>query len=285
MAKISIIVPVYNAKNKIRRCLDSIINQTFKAFECVIVNDGSTDGSDAIINEFIQRDSRFIFINKPNGGVSSARNKGLDVAKGEWIVFVDSDDSLLPEHLAELMQAASDDVDIVMTGYQKVAKDNTTEHRYSHCRYIGKNEVKQFIENTDFLEHQQPWDRAYRKKINVRFDERLSLSEDRLYCYHYLMLCKGIATIDSITYIHDVTDEDSLSYKKYSSSMNEYRYSIFKKMNSVLKRKYSLSSSYVTSFFKDYMEGIYACLINAYLDEGNKFMFHITRILYRFRLK
>lgn len=92
MAKISVIVPVYNVEKFIRRCLDSIINQTIKDLEIILVNDGSTDNSGLICDEYAKLDNRIITIHKENGGLSSARNRGLDVATGEWIAFVDSDD-------------------------------------------------------------------------------------------------------------------------------------------------------------------------------------------------
>lgn len=92
MAKISVIVAVYNVEKFIRKCLDSIINQTMKDLEIILVNDGSTDGSGKICDEYAKLDKRIIVIHKENGGPGSARNVGLDIATGEWIAFVDSDD-------------------------------------------------------------------------------------------------------------------------------------------------------------------------------------------------
>ena len=89
---ISIIVPVYNVEDYIRPCLDSILAQTYTNFEAILVDDGSKDGSGSVCDEYAEKDSRFIVVHKENGGVSSARNKGLEIAKGEYIAFVDSDD-------------------------------------------------------------------------------------------------------------------------------------------------------------------------------------------------
>ena len=116
---VSIIIPVYNTpEKKLCRCLDSIIAQSYKDYECIVVDDGSTDDSSVIIDEYVTSDARFKVIHKENGGVSSARNCGLKMAKGEWIVFVDSDDWLLPDHIASLMVTVTDDVDLVMTGFR-----------------------------------------------------------------------------------------------------------------------------------------------------------------------
>ncbi len=92
MSKISVIVPVYNVKDYLRKCLDSLKNQTFKDFEAILVNDGSTDGSLDILNEYANLDSRFIVINQENKGLSGARNTGLKNAKGDFVYFLDSDD-------------------------------------------------------------------------------------------------------------------------------------------------------------------------------------------------
>ena len=90
--KISVIIPVYNAESTLRRCVDSVLAQTFTDFECLLINDGSKDKSGEICDEYAIRDSRIKVFHKENGGVSSARNVGLDNATGEWIAFVDSDD-------------------------------------------------------------------------------------------------------------------------------------------------------------------------------------------------
>ena len=97
MPEISIIVPVYNAENYLDNCIKSILNQTFEDFELILVNDGSTDKSSHICNYYKKIDSRIKLINKKNGGVSSARNKGLEVAIGKYIGFVDSDDYIHPK--------------------------------------------------------------------------------------------------------------------------------------------------------------------------------------------
>lgn len=103
---VSIIVPVYNAESYLGRCLDSILAQTLADWECVCVDDGSTDGSPAILKEYAEKDSRFVVIRRQNGGVASARNTGLDAARGEYIGFVDSDDWIEPETYELALNAA-----------------------------------------------------------------------------------------------------------------------------------------------------------------------------------
>ena len=97
---ISIIIPVFNAEKYLRQCLDSILAQTYTNYEVVIINDGSTDKSGDIIDDYGKYDDKIHPYHRNNGGVSSARNFGLDKAKGDWIIFVDSDDFILPNHFA-----------------------------------------------------------------------------------------------------------------------------------------------------------------------------------------
>ena len=282
--KTSVIIPVYNTpENKLRRCLDSIIVQSYVDYECIIVDDGSTDCSGEIIDEYSRLDSRFIAIHKENGGVSSARNYGLEIAKGEWIVFVDSDDYLLPDHISSMMTAVSDDVDLVMTGFRFLHPDKTTEHGYNKARHIGKEARRRFLLDAEFLRFQVPWDRDYRNKKDLTFDEKLSLGEDRLFCYNYLMNCKGVATIERITYVHDGTDETTLSYRTYPSSMNKHRLLVFKSAISNLKKHLSIDCKEKT-ILDSYCEAIYTDLINSYKKEGKNLNFHATRILHKLNL-
>ena len=118
--KVSIIVPVYNVKNQLKRCLDSICTQTYKNFECILVDDGSTDGSDKICDLYAQGDSRFIVIHQKNAGLSVARNNAMKQATGEYISFIDSDDYVLPAYLEKLVRLLEkNDCDIAKCDYFK----------------------------------------------------------------------------------------------------------------------------------------------------------------------
>ncbi len=110
---ISVIVPVYNVETYLEECLDSIQNQTYTDLEVILVNDGSTDGSQAICEHYCQTDKRFRLMNQTNQGLSAARNKGVEISTGEYIVFVDSDDVIKINYLEKLMQYMTEDVDIV----------------------------------------------------------------------------------------------------------------------------------------------------------------------------
>ena len=92
MPKISVIIPIYNVEKYLRQCLDSVVNQTIKDIEIICINDGSTDNSQAILNEYAKKDERFVVINQVNQGLSVARNNGLNSATGKYVAFIDSDD-------------------------------------------------------------------------------------------------------------------------------------------------------------------------------------------------
>lgn len=130
---ISIIIPIYNTEKYLRRCLDSIVAQTYKDFECIIVDDGSTDGSGKICDEYVAKDNRFKVFHKKNGGVSSARNLGLDNAKGEYIAFCDADDYVKENWLSEFILRIPI-CDIVVSGFEK-----------THCGKVQKKYIHTII--------------------------------------------------------------------------------------------------------------------------------------------
>ena len=118
---VSIIVPVYNIKEYLLRCVESLVGQSFGDLEILLVNDGSTDGSGELCDALAQTDERIRVIHKENGGLSDARNAGLDAAEGEWLLFVDGDDYLAPDTVARLLQHACEDVDFVQFHYRETA--------------------------------------------------------------------------------------------------------------------------------------------------------------------
>lgn len=124
MVKVSCIVPVYNSCKYLRRMLDSILGQSFNDFELILIDDGSTDSSGEICDEYASKDSKICVYHKENGGVSSARNLGLSKAEGKYIIFMDSDDLIAPNMLQALVtDLESNDADIAMCEWQAVSED------------------------------------------------------------------------------------------------------------------------------------------------------------------
>ena len=125
--QISIIIPIYNVERYLRQCIDSILAQTFTNFELLLIDDGSPDGCPAICDEYAEKDARIRVFHKPNGGVTSARNKGLDNAKGNWIIYIDGDDWIEPTYVEELYNAAiNNEADIAICGFRFVYEDGSS---------------------------------------------------------------------------------------------------------------------------------------------------------------
>lgn len=123
MPKVSVIIPVYNAEKYLRKCLDSVLAQSFADFEVLLINDGSTDGSGKICDDYAQKDARVKVFHKENGGVSSARNLGLDNATGDWIVFVDSDDYVEKNYFEVINNNLSQEIDVLVFSYWKIVDE------------------------------------------------------------------------------------------------------------------------------------------------------------------
>ena len=220
---ISIIVPVYNVEKYLRECLDSISLLKAVTWEAILVDDGSTDTSGQICDEYAKQDSRFRVIHQKNAGVSAARNAGLDAAKGEWIWFVDSDDSINPDFEISNPEVL-DDADYVLFDMRKFCDGeelNTLEHQKGilKCTDLSKND---FLCKFQCNHHQ----RLFYKKTWAMIDhhQRLAFSlgtrvgEDLEFQYKYLTLCQRPARLDAVLYNYrlregSATQDDSYRRK------------------------------------------------------------------------
>jgi len=133
MTKLSVIVPVYNAEKYLEECVESILQQSFASIEILLINDGSRDSSGIMCDSFAKKDSRIRVFHKDNGGVSSARNLGLDNARGEWICFVDSDDWLEQGYFEVLNESDISDYELVQSGVLKFLLNNFYKLRICNC--------------------------------------------------------------------------------------------------------------------------------------------------------
>jgi glycosyltransferase involved in cell wall biosynthesis len=142
MSKVSIIVPVYNVEQYLHQCLDSICGQTLDDIVIILVNDGSTDGSLAILNEYAKRDKRIIIIDKPNEGYGKSMNRGLDAASGEYIGIVEPDDWIEPDMYATLYSIAkTHEVDVVKCRFWEYGAESLTDKRISHMPEMDTGHV------------------------------------------------------------------------------------------------------------------------------------------------
>lgn len=210
--KISVIVPVYNTAQFLPRCIDSIISQSFTDFELLLIDDGSIDGSGQICDAYAEKDNRIRVFHKENGGVSSARNMGLDNAKGEWLAFVDSDD-LLAEGALEIMAVeVAEDVDMVYGGIRKF-DDHCDDLETILVRQKGKISVEQALDSFVMSDRRNgDWqrymiNRIFRRsiveKFELRFNTELYYKEDGLFVVQFLCRCiNDVVAIPAIVYLY-----------------------------------------------------------------------------------
>jgi glycosyltransferase involved in cell wall biosynthesis len=217
MMKISIIIPVYNAAQSLDRCICSVLEQSYASFEAVLVDDGSTDDSTAICDRYAAEDSRVVVIHKTNGGVSSARNAGIEAATGDYIMFLDADDVLSLDALETL---SNKDADMVVGGFRKVVSGHTSYERvpkYDRL-YKGAEQLPAFFDDIigkkDCYMLNSSCFKLYRRRIimdnGLRFNEALKYGEDKIFVFSYLSLIGTVRTVDSVVYDY-VQVEDSLS--------------------------------------------------------------------------
>lgn len=217
---ISIIVPVYNVEPYLRKCLDSIINQTYKDLEMLIIDDGSTDGSGRICDEYAEKDSRITVFHTENRGLSCARNLGLDEAKGEWIGFVDSDDWIEPDMYEVLIRRAEETgADVVECGVFKEYSDKTAEHHRPDS-VMHKTEAIHALVNRELSNSvwNKLWDKACYSSI--RFPEG-RMYEDVAITYRVFDSVDTICSISECKY-HYLQREKSLTNKLSMKKMVDY---------------------------------------------------------------
>ena len=219
---ISVIVPVYNLENYIKRCLKSIQNQTYRNIEIIVVDDGSIDDSWNVINRIAKEDNRVIPIHKENGGVSSARMLGLANANGEWIGFVDGDDEIEEDMYEVLMNNAFEyDADISHCGYKMIFNDGRITSFYD-------TKVKKIQDNTtgviDLLEGDliEPglWNKLYKKSLfeDIELDTNIKINEDLLLNY-YLFKNSQLSIFEDLTKYCYIIRDNSASRSK----LNDYK--------------------------------------------------------------
>ncbi len=227
MTKVSIIVPVYKAEKYISKCIESLVSQTLRDIEIILVDDGSPDKSGIICDEYAKQDNRIKVIHKQNGGVSSARNRGIDVANGEYILFVDSDDWVESDYAEGLLNVKTQKPDSeVLCGYRTVYEGDSQKCVDTLFCSKEKNEKIEvsFDKYMDLIECvlvQAPWNKLFDKSIvikeNIRFREDISLGEDIIFCLKYYTLCgsKSICCINRPLYNYYISETDSLNTKYY----------------------------------------------------------------------
>ena len=214
---ISIIVPIYNTEKYLHRCIDSVLAQTYKDFELLLIDDGSTDSSGVICDSYAAKDGHIKVFHKENGGVSSARNLGLDNAQGEWITFVDSDDYIEENFLKSF--EGNLDADLVV-GNAVLLTCQTGRRTDLKCISSGcyKDVRNVFSSHLSEMILRVPWGKMYRAGLisDLRFNESMHLGEDTLFSLCYFRRIKSISVLG------DENDNSSYVYRGPESAIKKY---------------------------------------------------------------
>jgi len=222
---ISVIIPVYNVEQYLPECVESVLKQTYQNLEILLIDDGSTDGSGKLCDEYAKKDSRVKVIHKENGGVSSARNRGLDIAQGEYITFIDGDDFVAENYVRAL--------------YENL-KENGSDLAFCKYAFFNDNAVKASTESFpdkisvdinsevffQFFSRFISWKKnimgsscriLYRREVitNIRFNPQINIAEDLLFVLQVILKSKILSFINKELYLYRVNNQSAVhSYRK-----------------------------------------------------------------------
>lgn len=267
--KVSIIIPVFNGEEHIQNCINSIINQTYKNIEIIIINDGSLDSTKIKCEELSRKDTRIKLINQKNAGPSVARNTGIENASGNLIQFVDVDDSIKPNMVSKLVEKIDSETDLVICGYDTINQVNGKVIMKNNCDGINKRfhfaEFKQFfVKFYDLTILRQPWNKIYKKEIisnnQIRFDSRVKNAEDLLFNLEYYEKCNNVQIIDESLYRYSVGISNSLT-SNYKADFFENRKEVYIEIFNFLSRNNIKSGN---KFFYDFFLEINKCFSNLF---------------------
>jgi glycosyltransferase involved in cell wall biosynthesis len=238
--KVSVIVPVYNTEKYLQDCLDSLVNQTFKELEIIIVNDGSPDNSEKIIKKYVDRYPFIKAYKKKNGGLSSARNYGIEKAQGEYIVFIDSDDYVENNMIEQLYNSMiKNHSDIVVCEFNYVFNDTTKVRSYSNLDYTIDT-VKKYL-----LTPPMACIRMYKKKLftNIKFKEGIYY-EDLEMNPKLVMYTNRISFVNEGLYNYVIRDDSIMHQKVFNEKLNDI-YHVLKSNYDLLYANYPLEIEYM----------------------------------------
>ena len=246
---ISVIIPAYHAEKRLGKCVESVVGQTWKNLEILIIDDGSTDGTGRLAEEWAKKDTRIRVTHQPNAGVASARNRGLDMASGEWIRFVDADDTLPPDSIEKLLtRAQREKSDLVIAGYEhqvsglclpfNLAKRDDTVSWEEYLKFLNPNANSFFCGVL--------WNKLFRRELiertGVRFESGLGYGEDFLFVCGYLEAAERISFSTDVVYRY-IRHPDSMTFAQSWDSVRhpirnlKAKYRIYRGMKALYQKR------------------------------------------------
>lgn len=239
---VSIIVPIYNAEKNLKKCIDSILNQAYKELEVILLDDGSSDTSGQICNEYALLDTRVNVVHKENTGVSDTRNQGISMAKGEYIQFLDSDDWITPDATASLVRAATEHVcDLVITDFYRVVNERVSQK--------GAIEEEGLMDRLTFATNmmQNPadfyygvlWNKLYKRSVieehQFKMDSEISWCEDFMFNLEYIRHIQSIYVLKIPIYYYVKTKGSLVSQGMSMKKTVQMKRTVFRYYNAFYK--------------------------------------------------
>jgi len=259
--RVSLIVPVYNVSNYLPRLMETVLSQTYKNLEIILIDDGSTDGSGMICDEYEAKDSRIKVIHKSNSGVSDARNAGIEYASGEYLVFADGDDSLAcdyVEYLLNLCLENDSDMSCCAWTIDNNGKQlNCNYRKYEPGLYRGNKDAMRAMLTTRLLSS-SVWGKMFKRKVldNVRFPEGSNYYEDDATMYRLVANADSVAIGGEAKYFYTLRD-DSLIHRSFNEN-NLKMIEVFEKRCTFIEKEYPELSVYARS---DILMAVNHCII------------------------
>lgn len=277
--KISIIIPVYNVEQYLSRCIDSILAQTFTDFELLLIDDGSKDNSGKICDEYEKKDNRIRVFHKENGGVSSARNVGLDNAVGEWICFSDGDDSVKSDYLATFFYLMTQG-DMLSQGFHALNWNHKGDKDIFATKgiYYGKNLCPFILKLLKTAQLGYIWCKSFKKEIidkyKIRFDENVYLMEDLEFVLEYCTHINSINNSDKCLYLYKYTASGKIFH-------DQNHFEVYKKLY-LLSREIDVDNLYTKWIKSFFIDDILYRLLNEKVEK-NILKEHITFFISEFK--
>ncbi len=218
---VSAIIPVYNNAKTLKRCVESVLSQTYRNLEIILVDNGSVDSSDVICDEFREKDPRVIVLHEKNEGVSATRNQGVRVAKGEYITFIDSDDHITPDYVEKLIAAIDeDDCILAMCNSYEVKGEAVTERDFTKS---GKLSVKEFMRVIFYCRAEgcTCWGKLYKTEYIAKLFREYNYCEDAFFNFDYLTGCEGHITLIPDRLYYYVRRKNSITGLKKTSDLTD----------------------------------------------------------------
>ena len=253
---ISIIIPVYNVEQYLPKCLDSILAQTYKNLEIILVNDGSQDNSGKICDDYAKKDTRIKVIHQKNGGVAAARNMGLSIANGEWIGFLDSDDWIEQDMFEYLLNLTLKyDADVAQCGIFFEDNINIKEIQYPKKEYFAPYGIEKFTNSDMQLIINSVCNKLYRADIirDIRYDTNYPIGEDLLFNIEVMLKINGIV-FGILRKYHYIYYKDSTSHLAPTLKKLESNNKVLEKICNLVKDNARAKRYFEIEQLKDYMD-------------------------------